>query len=132
MRCGGARDLPPVFAACHRQSAIDHDAVLFRRKFERETARVRLLVHRDRRCAAGIHHRDRAGALEPLIAGMRRIGERRAARIVVNQHGREQVGFRGPHAVEQREIAVAVAEEAQHRHHAIDRIEQRRRRRGVA
>ncbi len=37
-----------------------------------------------------------------------------------------------PHAVEQRKAAVAVAEEAQHRHHAVDGVEQRRRRRNVA
>ena len=71
-------------------------------------------------------------ALDPLVAGMRRVGERRAARVVIGQDGGEQVGRRRAHAVEQRESAVAVPEEAQHRHHAVDGVEQRRRRRDVA
>ena len=63
---------------------------------------------------------------------MRGVGERRAAGIVVDKNGREQVARRRAHAVEQREIAVAVTEEAQHRHHAVDGVEQRRRRGKVA
>ena len=93
---------------------------------------MRVLAHRDRRRAAGIHQYQRAAGLDPLVAGMRRAGERRAARIVVGQHGGEDVGRGRTHAVEQREIAVAVPEEAQHRHHAVDGVEQRRRRRDVA
>ena len=93
---------------------------------------MRFLTHCKRRRPAGIHDDDGPRALEPLVAGMGCIGERRPTRVVVRQDGGEQIGPRGPHPVEQREIAIAVAEEAQHRHHAIDRIEQRRRRRNVA
>ena len=59
---------------------------------------------------------------------MRRVGDRRAARVVIGEHGGEQVDRRRPHAVELREIAVAVAEEAQHRHHAVDGVVERLRR----
>ena len=63
---------------------------------------------------------------------MGRIRERGAAGIVIGQDGGQNIGLRGPHAVEQCEISIAVPEEAQHRHHAIDGIEQRQRRRDVA
>ena len=93
---------------------------------------MRLLADRERRRAAGIHQDDGAGGFDALIAGMRRVGDRRAAGVVIGEDGGEQVGRRRPHAVEQREIAVAMPEEAQHRHHAVDGVEQRRRRRDVA
>src|SRR4051794_41909232 len=59
---------------------------------------------------------------------MGRIREGCAPSVVVGQDGGEQIGRRGSHAVEQREIPVAVAEEPQHRHHAVDGVEQRQRR----
>ena len=66
--------------------------------------------------------------VDALIAGMRRVRHRRAARVVIGEHGGEQVDLGRAHAVELREIAVAVAEEAQHRHHAVDGVVERRRR----
>ena len=63
---------------------------------------------------------------------MRRVRHRRAARVVISEHGGEPVDRRRPHAVELREIAVGVTEEAQHRHHAVDGVVERRRRRQAA
>jgi hypothetical protein len=60
------------------------------------------------------------------------VGERCAAGVVVSENGGDQIGRGRPHAVEQREIAIAVAEEAQHRHHSIDGIEESGRRHEIA
>ena len=73
--------------------------------------------------AAGVHQQHGRRRLDALVAGMRRVRQRRAARVVIGEHGGEQIGRRRAHAVEQREVAVAVAEEAQHRHHAVDGVE---------
>ena len=132
MRRGRARHLPPALPAGRRQSAIHHDPALLGRELERQAAGMGFLAHRHRRTAAGVHQHQRAGALQALIAGMGRIRERRAAGIVIGQDGGQNIGLRGPHAVEQCEVSVAVPEEAQHRHHAIDGVEQRQRRRDVA
>src|SRR5512133_3253657 len=102
MRGGRARDLPPAFATCHRQSAIDDDAVLLGRELEREAASVRLLAYRHRRRAAGIHQDQLARALQALVTGMRRVRERRAAGVVVGENGGDEIGWRRPHAVEER------------------------------
>ena len=132
MRGRGTRDLPPPLAARGRQSAIDHDAVLLGREFERQAAGMGLLAHHQRRRRTGVHQHQGAGALQALIAGMGSVRERSAAGVVIGQNGGDEVGGRRPHAVEEREIAVAVTEEAQHRHHAVDGIEQCRRRCDVA
>ena len=126
MRGARARHMAPGLAARCRQAAIDHDAVIFRGQLERQAAGVRLVAQRQRRRRSGIDDQQGIADLHALIAGVRRIRDRRAARIVVGEHGRDQIGAGRPHAVEQREVAVAVAEEAQHRHHAVDRIVQRR------
>ncbi len=93
---------------------------------------MRLLTDGQRRRPAGIHDHQAAAGLKALKAGMGRVGERRPARVVIGQDGGEEVGLGRAHAVEQREIAVAMPEEAQHRHHAVDGIEQGLRRRHVA
>ena len=64
----------------------------------------------------------RAACLDPLVAGMRRTRERCAARVVVSQDGGDQVRLGRTHAVEMREVAVAVPEEAQHRHLSLIHI----------
>ena len=93
---------------------------------------MRLLAHARSAAGAGIHQQQQVLGFDALIAGMLRVRDRRAARIVVGEQRREQIGRRRAHAVEEREIAVAVPEEAQHRHHAVDGVEQRRRRRDIA
>ncbi len=85
-----------------------------------------------RRRRAGVHDHGHGAGIEPLKAGMRHVRHRCAVGIVIGEQGRQQVGRRAAHAVEQRKAAVAVAEEAQHRHQAVDRVQQRRRRRDVA
>ena len=47
-------------------------------------------LDRQRRGAAGVHQHHGAGALEALVAGMRRVRQRRAARVVIGQDGGEQ------------------------------------------
>ena len=66
--------------------------------------------------------------LQALVAGMRRVLDRLAAHVVVGQQRREMVGGRHAHAVEMRQGAVAMAEQAHHRQHAVDRVQQRLRR----
>ena len=128
MRRGRARDLPPVLLVDRRQPAIDHQPLRPPRQFERQAAGMRFLADRDRRRLAGVHQQRGLPGVDALIAGMRRVRHRRAARVVIGEHGGEQIDRRRPHAVELREIAVGVAEEAQHRHHAVDGVVERGRR----
>lgn len=81
---------------------------------------MRLTAHRCGRRSPGVGDDDAAGRLEPLVAGIVRVIKRRPAHFVIGEHGREHVGRRRAHAVELRERAVRVTEEAQHRDHAID------------
>ena len=81
---------------------------------------------------AGIHDQHAAAGFEPLIGGVRRVGQRRAAGFVIGEQRQQLFGRRRAHAVEMRERALGMAEEPQHRHHAIDGVEQRLRRRDVA
>ncbi len=82
--------------------------------------------------ATGIHDHQQVVGFEALIAGVRRVSERCAARVVVGEDGGDQIRRGRAHAVEVREVAVAVPEEAQHRHHAVDGVVERGRRRDVA
>ena len=86
----------------------------------------------ERRRLAGVHQHQQVLRFDALVAGVRRVGERRAARVVVGEDGGDQIGLGRPHAVELREVAVGMTEEAQHRHHAVDRVVELRRRRDVA
>ncbi len=86
----------------------------------------------DRRRAAGVHDEHAAAGLDAVIARMRRMRQRRAARFVVGEQRQQLIGRRRPHAVEMRERPVGMAEEAQHRHHAVDGVEERLRRRDIA
>ena len=86
----------------------------------------------DRRRAAGIHDQHAAADLDALISRIGRVRQRRPAAVVVGQQREQQFGGRRAHAVEMCKRPVGMAEEAQHRHHAVDGIEQRRRRRDVA
>ena len=54
------------------------------------------------------------------------------AGVVIGQDCRELIRRRRAHAVELRKGAVAVPEEAQHRHHTVDGVQERRRRRDAA
>ena len=85
---------------------------------------MRLLAKRQRRRRAGIHEHEQSLGRHALIAGMRRVA-RPAPRARRHRQGSSPSDRRrsGP-AVEQREISVAVTEETQHRHHAVDGVEQ--------
>jgi hypothetical protein len=74
----------------------------------------------------GDHHRP--SRLQALVAGMRRARRRRGVGFVVDQHGGEMVGVRSPHAVEQREPPVRMAQGAQEGKRAVDCPHQRPRR----
>ena len=132
MRRGAARKGAPIVAAGRGHAAIDDDAARPGRQFERQAAGMRVLADIRRRRRAGVDDDGRRAGIEALKAGMRHVRHRRAVGVVIGEQRRHQIGRRAAHAVEQRETAVAVAEEAQHRHHAVDRVEQRRRRRDVA
>ena len=64
--------------------------------------------------------------LEALVPRVPRTGERLRPHVVIGEDRRKQVRRRNTHAVEQGERAVAMPEQAQHRHHAIDRVEELR------
>ena len=93
---------------------------------------MRIQAHLDRRRAAGIGDDDAAMGFEALVRRIGRVRHRRAAGFVIGEQRQQQIGGRRPHAVEMRKGAFGMAEEAQHRHHAVDGVEQRRRRRDVA
>ena len=63
---------------------------------------------------------ERAARLQALVAGMRRVMDRLAAHVVVGEQRREVVGGGDAHAVEMRQGAVAMPEEAHHRQHPVD------------
>ena len=81
-------------------------------------------VHAAARRAAGIDDHQRGAGGQPLEAARQRHRRRRLARARARQHEVHQGALAFPAAVEQREAAVAVAEEAQHRRHAVDRGDQ--------
>ena len=86
----------------------------------------------ERRHRSGVHQHDGAAGVDALVAGVGGVVDRRATGIVIGGEGGDLVGVGGAHAVEVREGAVGVAEEAQHRHHAVDGGHQGRRRRQAA
>ena len=49
-------------------------------------------AHFDGRRAAGIHDRDCAAGRQPLIARIRRVRERRAARLIIGQQREQKIG----------------------------------------
>ncbi len=79
------------------------------------------------RAGVGDHH----GSVrrQPLIAGMWRMQQRRAGGIVVAQDRGDALMHGDAHAVEMRQAAVSMAEEAQRRQHALHRADQHVRRR---
>ena len=111
-----------------RRAAIDDQWLPGAGQFEREAAGVGLARERRARRLACIHHQHGLARLDALVAGPGRVLERRGPRVVIGERCRHRVRLGRAHAIEQRQRAVAVSEQAQHRHHAIDGIEQHRRR----
>jgi hypothetical protein len=58
------------------------------RQLERQTAGVRFLADIDRRRPARVHQQHHLADLDALVTRVRRVGERRAARVVVGEDGR--------------------------------------------
>ena len=69
-------------------------------------------AHFDRRRPAGIHDQHAAAGLEPLIGGIGRVRQRRAAAVVIGEQREQKLGGRRAHAVEMRKRPVGMAEEA--------------------
>ena len=93
---------------------------------------MRFQAHLDRRRLACVHDQHATAGFEALIGGIRRVRQRRTVRLVIGEQREQKFGRRRAHAVEMRERPLGMAEEAQHRHHALDGVEQRLRRRDVA
>ena len=123
MRRGAARKAAPIVAAGRGHAAIDDDPARTGRQFEREATGMRFLADIRRRRRPGVHDDGRRAGIEALEAGMRHVRHRHAVGVVIGEQGGHQVRGRVAHAVEQRKAAVAVTEETQHRHHAVNRIQ---------
>ena len=123
MRRGAAGKAAPVVAAGGGHAAIDDDPARPGRQFKREAAGMGVATDARRRRRAGVHDHGHRAGIEPLKAGMRHVRHRRTMRVVIREQGCDHVGWRAAHAVEHREAAIAVTEEAQHRHHAVDRVQ---------
>ena len=76
-----------------------------------------------RRGAAGVDDEHVSPGLDALIAGVGRVGQSLRPRVIIGEHGGEEIGGRDAHSVEQRQRAVAMAQQPQHRQHAVDRIQ---------
>ena len=74
---------------------------------------------------AGFDKKQRALVLDALVAAGARVHHRLRAHVVIGEDGGDE--FRGgrPHAVEQREAAIAVTKKPEHRHHPVDRPQHR-------
>jgi hypothetical protein len=72
--------------------------------------------------AAGVDQKGRLSCIDALVAGVRCIRYWSAARIIVCENSRKQIDGGGSHAVELCEIPIAMPEKTQHRHDAIDRV----------
>ena len=128
MRRGRAGRLHDRIVGDARHAAIDDDALRAARELEGQAAGAGF---RDRGVGGGSAHigdQQRAPGLHALVAGMRRVVDRLAAHVVVGEERRQMVGGRDAHAVEMRQGAVPMAEQAHHRQHAVDGVEQRLRR----
>ena len=104
------------------RAAIDDQPLPPDRQLEAERAGMGIGVEARRRRLAGIHHQRRAARQHALEPAMGSAFQRAATGVGLGQHrvGHGRIGF--PPAVEQRQPAVAVAEEAERRGHAVDGV----------
>ena len=106
-------------------AAIDDDALALAAQFEGQHAGMRVPVKAVRRRLAGIDQHQRLARLQPLKTGMRGLRRRGTFRLRTGQHEVDHDAVFLDRIVEQREAAVAMAEEAQYRRHCLDRVAQR-------
>ena len=125
MRRRGPRGLPRVGTADLGGTAIDDDALEAAGEFKGETSRMRLRREGLRRHRPDVDDHHARSGFHPLVAGIRRVAQGLSPRVVIGQDGGDQFRRGQAHAVEQRHRAVAMAKQAQHRHHAIDGVEDR-------
>jgi hypothetical protein len=85
--------------------------------------RLARLVHLGSRSHVG--RDDGHACAQPLVPGMRSALHRLGAGVVVDEDGREVMRGGDPHAVEMRQRAVPMPEQAEHRQHAIDGADER-------
>jgi hypothetical protein len=104
-----------------RRAAVDHHAVGAVGELEGERAGAGLIVRSRRRRPADIHDDGAAPVRQAAVAGMDRVHERPALDPVEVENGAHLADRRIGHPVEGREPAVAMQEEAQARHHALQR-----------
>ena len=129
MRGGGARQRPELGDAIGVDAGVDDVVLAAGRQFEGQAAGMRGVGNVDRRRQAGVGNDGHAAHRQALIAGMRRMQQRRAGGVVVTQDGGDAVVDGGAHAVEAGKAAILMAEEAQRRQHAVDGADQGLRRR---
>ncbi len=125
MRRRGTRGLDDRIGGDLRHAAIDHDALRGARELEGQAAGRRLLGQGPGRRGAHIGHQQSAPGLQALVAGMGRVVDRLAAHVVIGEQRRQVVGGRHPHAVEMREGAVPMPEQAHHGQHPVDGAQER-------
>ena len=87
-------------------------------------ARMRLRAEGNWRRAAGVDEEHRAARLHALVAGIMGARRRCAKRLVIGDQRCHQPAGGGGDAVEMRKGAVAMTEEAKHRHHPVDVVQQ--------
>ncbi len=92
MRGGGAGQAAQRHRVRARHAAIDDQALAADAHLEGQAAGMGVDREVDRRRAAGIDDDDGLAGLDALIAAVRGGRQRRAADVVIGEHGREQVG----------------------------------------
>ena len=121
-RMGGgvAHEMPPVARRAGIGAAIDDQPLVRGAHLERQRAGMGDAVHAAARRAAGIDDHQRGAGRQALEAARQRHHRRALARAGTRQHQVGEGAVALPGAVEQRQSAVAVAEEAQHRRQPVD------------
>ena len=124
MRGREAHEVMPVARRAGIGAAV-HDQPLMRgAHLEAQGAGMGDPVHAATRRAAGVRDHQRRSGGQPLKAARQRHRRCDLARPGARQHEVDQAAVAFPRAVEQRQASVAMAEEPQHRRHAVDRGDQ--------
>src|SRR5579862_7507111 len=101
------------------RTAVDDDALGAAAEFECKTSRMRVQRESAGRNAATVYQNHGLSGRHAVITRMPGIGEGLSAYLVARQHAGDHAGIAFRAAVEKRQCAVAMAEEAYHRRDAI-------------